>query len=189
MPLRARRLRQPRHQRQPPVRGTQRRAAQQLERQGLQRIAGQHRRRLVPFHMHCRQAAPQRIVIHRRQIVMHQAIGMQTFHRRRRIHRGVRRDAVQRRRFQHQKAAQPLAPRHGIAHRVDHRLIGQVRQHRIQMRADPGLCLCQPVRKHHKPVAGVVPTATPSRARIRSTFSSAARNLASQCAFSAAPRS
>ena len=55
--------------------------AQHLERTALQRVAGQDRGRLVKRLMCAGFAAPQVVVVHRRQIVMHQRIGVHHLHR------------------------------------------------------------------------------------------------------------
>src|SRR5690606_21316364 len=46
------------------------------ERQRLQRVAGQDRGRFAVGHVHGRLAAAQGVVVHRRQVVVHQRIGM-----------------------------------------------------------------------------------------------------------------
>ena len=47
----------------------------------LQRVAGEDRGRFVEGDVHGRLAATQRIVVHRRQVVVHQRIGVHQFHR------------------------------------------------------------------------------------------------------------
>ena len=57
-------------------------AREQRECQYLQRVAGENGGRLVEGAMRGRLSAPQVIVVHRRQIVVHQRVGMNEFHRR-----------------------------------------------------------------------------------------------------------
>ena len=47
-----------------------------LERERLQRVAGEDRRRLVELPMRRRAAAPQIVVVHRRQVVVHERVGV-----------------------------------------------------------------------------------------------------------------
>ena len=57
------------------------RVAQDLEGEGEQGVAGQDRGRLVEGEVQGRAAAAHRVVVHRRQIVMHQRVAMDAFER------------------------------------------------------------------------------------------------------------
>ncbi|MNL53779.1 hypothetical protein D3C87_1770510 [compost metagenome] len=61
-------------------RGRDRHGGQQIERQRLQRIAGQHGGGFVELHVRGGPATAQRVVIHAGQVVMDQRIGMDQFH-------------------------------------------------------------------------------------------------------------
>jgi hypothetical protein len=50
--------------------------AEDLERERLQRVAGENRGRLVEFDVRRRTAAAQVIVVHRRQVVVHERVGV-----------------------------------------------------------------------------------------------------------------
>jgi hypothetical protein len=64
-------------------------------------------------------SAPQVIVVHRRQIIMHQRVGMQHFHRSGDSDGTGFIHPEQRSAFHHQEGAQPLAAaQRGIAHRL-----------------------------------------------------------------------
>ena len=52
---------------------------QQLKSQGLKRIASQHGAGLIKLHVHGRTTTPQLVVIHARQVVMNQRVGMDQF--------------------------------------------------------------------------------------------------------------
>ena len=56
-------------------------ARQQVEREGQQAVAGQDRRRLVERLVGGRLAAAQIVIVHRRQVVVHQRIAMHAFER------------------------------------------------------------------------------------------------------------
>jgi hypothetical protein len=57
---------------------------EQFEGERLERVARQHRRRLIPLHMHRRLAAAQVVVVHAGQVVVDEAVGVQRLDRRRR---------------------------------------------------------------------------------------------------------
>jgi hypothetical protein len=103
-----------------------------------------------------------------RQVVMHQAIGVQRLDRRGGAERTVLGNPQHPRAFQHQKPAQPLAALHRIAHRVDHRLVGAVPPMAPSAGPRSGRIAGQQFGKAHIPSAGVVPTAgLPARGSAR----------------------
>ncbi len=87
----------------------------------MQRVADEDRHRLVPFLVHGRLAAAQIVVVHRRQVVMHEAVGVDRLDRGGGEARGALRHAEDTRAFEHEKATQPLAAAHGVGHRLGHR--------------------------------------------------------------------
>ena len=89
---------------------------QKFEGKALQGVSGEGCSRFVPFAVEGRLAAAQIVIVHARQIVMHQRIGMDAFDGQRSVQRSGLVHAVQAGTFQHQKAAQHLAAHHGIAH-------------------------------------------------------------------------
>ena len=97
---------------------------QHLEGSGQQAVAGEHRGRLVEFLVAGRAAAAQIAVVHRRQIVMDERIGVDHLDRRRHLQRATPRNTEQPRARQHEKRPQPFARRQRrVAHRfVDPRL-------------------------------------------------------------------
>ncbi|EKE16589.1 MAG: hypothetical protein ACD_10C00905G0003 [uncultured bacterium] len=165
------------------------RVGQQIEGQRLQRVTGQNRGGLIPFDMHGRQAAAQRVVVHRGQVVVDERIGVQRLDRGGGRDRGFRTQAQHAGGFQRQKPAQAFAARAGIGHGVDHGLIRQGGKGGVETGLDQRGVGGQQGGKAHIPSTGEVDTARPSAARISSTFSSALASLAAQWAFSAAPRS
>ncbi len=84
-------------------------ARDEFEREREQRVAGENRGRLVESAVHGRPAAPQLVVVHGRQIVMHQRIAVHALDRRRRAHRLGFRNAEQRRALDHEERPEPLA--------------------------------------------------------------------------------
>ena len=114
----------PRHQRRvEPLRL----ARQQAERLGLQAVAGENRHALAVHDVRRRPPAPQIVVVHRRQIVVNQRIGVDHLDRARRRHRRVARRGFGRAdrlrhafgAREHQQRAQPLAAaEQAVAHRV-----------------------------------------------------------------------
>ena len=72
------------------------RTRQNVEGEGQQAVAGENRGRLVEFLVRGRLAAPQVVVVHRRQIVMHQRIAVHAFERRARHQRALARHVEQR---------------------------------------------------------------------------------------------
>jgi hypothetical protein len=73
-------------------------------------------------------AAAQIVVVHRRQIVMHQRVGVQQLHRRPDAGGTAPVDAEQGGTLHHQNGAQPLAAAQaGIAHRLHHPRLGPLR--------------------------------------------------------------
>ncbi|MCY1518254.1 hypothetical protein D9M68_529660 [compost metagenome] len=103
---------------------------EQLEGQRLQRVAREQRVGFAELHVHGGLAAAQHVVVHARQVVVHQRIGVDEFGGAGRTQRGV---GVAADRFigrEHQQRPQPLAAvEHGIAH-------GVAQQHR-RIDADP----------------------------------------------------
>ena len=91
-----------------------------LERECQKRIAGEHGGCLVEGHMNGRPSAPEIVVVHAGQIVMHERIGVHRLDRRghpKRAMRDQRRTDL--RRTQHEKRPQPLAAgEDGVAHRL-----------------------------------------------------------------------
>ena len=144
------------------VRGPKRRIGQQFEGQRLQRVARQDRRRLVPFHMHRRLAAPQVVVVHAGQVVMDQGIGMQRLDRRRRADRALRRQ-----RPASARLPAPETPRSRLPprrpHSASHGSPADRRAPPAPRPAAPAPAARPPqnVSKAHSPSAGVVPTALP----------------------------
>ena len=119
------------------------RPGQDLEGQRLQRVTGQNRRRLVPLDVHRRLAAADRVVVHARQVVVHQAVGVDALDRRRRAKRLRRRHPEDRGSLHRDEGAQPLAARE---HRVPHREPeGRVAggQQALERRLDPRRRLAQ----------------------------------------------
>ena len=93
------------------------RVAQDLEGQRQKGVAGQDGGRLVEGDVQGRAPAAQRVVVHRRQVVMHQRVAMDAFERAGGGKRVVFLDAEQSRRFDQKKGPQPLAAaKRRIAH-------------------------------------------------------------------------
>ncbi len=93
------------------------RRGEKLEGEGLQRVAGQDRGRLIPFHVHGRLAAAQRVVVHAGQVVVHQAVGVDAFDRGGGAQRLPGRDAEDRRALDREEGAEALA---AAEHRMPH---------------------------------------------------------------------
>ncbi len=92
-------------------------ARHHVERQSEQRVAGQNRGRFAESLVHRRPSTAQFVVVHRRQIVMHQRIAVQAFECCARQQRALARRAEQRRCFYQQKRPQSFpAAEHGMAH-------------------------------------------------------------------------
>ena len=85
------------------------RPRQNVEGERQKPIAGQNRGGFVEGLVSGGAAAPQCIVVHRRQVVVHQRITVHTFERRRDHHGLAPGRAKQRRAFDHQKRTQPFA--------------------------------------------------------------------------------
>ena len=93
------------------------RVGQDLEGDGQQRVPRQHRRHFVKSDMGGGAAAAQIVIVHARQIVMHQRIGMQRLDRRPHPQGTGIVHPEQACGMQHQERAEALAPRHdGVAH-------------------------------------------------------------------------
>lgn len=98
-------------------RGRQRRIGQQAEGTGLQGVAGQDRGGFVEGDVGGRLAASQGVIVHRRQVVMHQRIGVDELDSHRRRIQVFRLCAEQVATGVHQQRAHALAAaQHGIAH-------------------------------------------------------------------------
>ena len=122
MPPRPERARKLAHQRDRarPASGWVSSRDENVEGESEQRVAGEDRGRIVIGLVRGRPAAPQIVVVHRRQIVMHQRIAMDAFERGAGHQRVLARHAEQGRALHHQKRPQPLAAaERGIAHRVE----------------------------------------------------------------------
>ena len=93
---------------------------QDVEREGQQAVAGEDRGRLVERLVRGRLAAPQVVVVHRRQVVVHQRIAVHAFERRTGHQRALARHVEQRGALHDQKRAEALAAaERGVAHRVE----------------------------------------------------------------------
>ena len=105
------------------------RPRQDVEGEGQQPVAGEDGGRLVEFLVRGRLAAPQRVVVHGRQIVVHQRVAMHAFERGAGHQRLLPRDVEQARAFDHQKRPEPLAAAEArIAHGLDQpRRAGSIR--------------------------------------------------------------
>ena len=96
------------------------RIGENLEGQRLQGVARQNGGRLVEGAVSGRPAAPQVVVVHRRQIVVDQRIGVHAFDRRAGQDRRAVGAAERARGFDREKGPQPLAAaERGVAHRFD----------------------------------------------------------------------
>ena len=93
--------------------------AQDLEGEGEQRVAGKDGGRLVEGDMQRGPAAADCVVVHRRQIVMHQGVAMHAFERASGGQGVFWRHAKHSRRFDEKKRPQPLA---AAERRIAHRL-------------------------------------------------------------------
>jgi len=85
------------------------RCRKNLESHRQQRVAGEDRRPLVIFLVHRWPATAHVIVVHGREVVVHERIAMDAFDRRGSVHRLRRRDAEQGRALKHQEGAEALA--------------------------------------------------------------------------------
>ena len=96
------------------------RPRQDVEGEGEQAVAGEDGGRLVEFPVRGRLAAPQLVIVHGRQIVMHQRVAMHAFERRARHQRVLPRHVEQGRAFDHQERPKPLAAAEArIAHGLE----------------------------------------------------------------------
>jgi hypothetical protein len=108
------------------------RVRQHLERERLQCVRGEDRRGLVELAVHRGLAAPQVVVVHRRQVVVHQRERVQQLDR---SGRGIEQRRVERQAFPgrvHQERPHPLA----AVHRVTHGLVEAFRR-RVRARQHP----------------------------------------------------
>ena len=93
---------------------------QHVEGEREQAVAGEDRGRLVEFLVRGRPAAAQVVVVHRRQVVVHQRIAMHQLDRGAGHQRLLALDAEQRRGLDRQKRPQPLAAAEArVAHGLD----------------------------------------------------------------------
>ncbi len=94
--------------------------AQHLESLGQERITGEDRGCLVELAVGRGLAATQIVIVHRRQVVMHQRIGMHHLDGGGGAQGAVAAHAEQVRRGHHEKGPEPLAADHdGVAHGVE----------------------------------------------------------------------
>ena len=174
---------------------------QHLEGQGQETVARQHRGRLVEGLVAGRTAAPQIAVVHRRQIVVDQRIGMHH------LDRAAACNALRRATEKScalastRNGPQPLARRQrGIAHRLEHPRLEAVGTRRSGVRATASVSLRGVGERvgearARRPESSVKGHAAPSQGvpsapiTILSTRACASRSLASQCRFNSAPRS
>ena len=90
-----------------------RRVGEDVEGERQQRVAGKDRRRLVEGLVHGRPAAAEVVVVHRRQVVMDEAVGMDAFQRRRGADDALVMAVEEPRRLDDEERAEPLARRRG----------------------------------------------------------------------------
>ena len=96
------------------------RPRQKIEREGEQAVAGEDGGRFVELLVRGRPAAPQIVIVHRRQVVMHQRVAMHAFERRAGHQRARARHVEQGGRLDDQKRAKALAATEAhVAHRVE----------------------------------------------------------------------
>ena len=173
---------------------------QHPEGRGQQTVSGEHRRRLVELLVAGRAAAAQIAVVHRRQIVMHERVGVDHLDRRRDLQGATPRHPEKTRARQHEKRAQPFAGRQSrVAHRViDPRLeAGRHDQQPLERGIGQlgGLVQSASGKKSGRTTAsqssfaGSAVTAPSGPITIRSTLCCASLSFLSQCRFSCAPRS
>ena len=99
-----------------------------LERNRQKRVASEHRRRLVERDMCRRPTAPEIVVVHAGQVVVHERIGVQHLDGRGHAQRMGRLDTEQPRGFEDQERPEALsAGKGGIAHRFMHPRVQPVR--------------------------------------------------------------
>ncbi len=106
-----------------------------------QPVAGEDRRGFVVFDMRGGTAAAQIVIVHRRQIVMHQAVAMHHLDGAGDAQRAVLVDAEELGALHHQEGPQPLAAaQRRIAHRLEHAAFERVahRQQRVEHRLQRG---------------------------------------------------
>ena len=99
-----------------------------LERRGQQTVAGEHCRRLVERLVASRTAAAQIVVVHTRQIVVNERIGMDHFERTRERQGVFDVAAVQAAELEHDHRTQALAARHrGVFRRLENAVVALMR--------------------------------------------------------------
>ena len=158
------RHRQPVDQRQPAGVGQAcvARLGQQLEGERQQRVPGQDGGPLVEGMPDCGLAAAQRVVVHGRQVVMHQRVAMHQFEREGCRHGGFAPGADNGRGLDHQERADALAGgHHGMPHGGRQPIgdtastRGALVQHQRQLRLDVARRLRQPFfERHRHPICG-----------------------------------
>ena len=170
-------------------------ARQHGEGLGLQGVADQDGRGLVPLLVDGGLAAAQVVIVHRRQVVVDQRIAVDELHRRRHPHRAVAGDAEQAGAGHDQEGTQPLAAAQAcVAHRLEQLGLGGVghRQEMVDFLLDQ---FCRFAHgggefvRHYSIRAGSAPIEPSAATVIRSTFAWASRSLASQWRRRAVPRS
>ena len=140
-------------------------AGKERECLGQQAVAGENRHAFAKDHVCRRPSAPQRVVVHRRKIVMDERVGMDQLDGAGRRHRERRHvDVAETVRFgyrlgggQHEHRAQPLAPSHdAVAHGLAHRRRGvwRRRQPTAERGVDREAALAQPGLQIGRPRGG-----------------------------------
>lgn len=127
-------------------------SAGELERQRQQAVAGKNRGRLVEGDVYRRLAAAHVVVVHRRQVVVHEAVAVQGLDGEGGGHGAVRCEAEQARAFDRKERAHALAPgqrtgAHGLAQalrRLVEALVEGARESAVETfrEACKGLCEC-----------------------------------------------
>ena len=134
-------------------------ARHHLERQRQEAVPGQDRRGLVERPVAGRSAAPQVVVVHRRQVVVDQRIGVHHLQRTSRRQRRLAVAAARLGRHQAQDRPQPLAaPQHAVTHR--HRQPRRTRRRRGP-RQPPASSRSRPPRPDAAPGPDTRPALTP----------------------------
>ena len=140
--------------------GVNRLARHDVEGQRQQRVAGEDRGRLVEGLVHGRLAAAQVVIVHRRQVVMHQRIAVQQFERAAGEQRAIAWRAEQSGGLDHEERTQALAAAeragaHGLqqARRPrrfarQHRTVEQMREQRFAVGGDGGQAVGEIGRCH-----------------------------------------
>ncbi len=129
--------------------GLDRRARQRRERQRQQAVAGQNRHRLAEHFVVGGLAAPQVVVVERRQVVVNQRIGVDEFERAADLDRTLQILGEHSRHLEAQRGANSLTPRkHAVPHRTVNRRRLRIfrRQYPVQRRFDRGMICFEEIR-------------------------------------------